>query len=459
MVQATVKDAVARRFSDESISVREAAVSLVGSFVLQAPLVAETFHFPILARLNDKGISVRKRAVRIFRDVLLSFPKYRGLVSACSKLLQLAANPKEDDSVRDLIHETFKELWFSEKSGVEQKCATEKKKTDLLENSMTTSTDSPKLHSDSAVVQAVPQVSPYVNPNIPSSRQKVVRFVTKQDQSITKFNFQLSTLIFVNIFILIPTHHFNIDSIHLLLFLLQKETNSKKENYNTRLRKASKQMIDVISSSKSTDFLEILVKDLLFGISGGKLKKMKENAVKLKFAQTHCNHLVDAIMEELLEFEEKRSVLASKSQQNLKKKVDEGQMLVAIISTLGAFCEASPSLVAKHLDVFLPYLKADNGLSKEDESSVIYSICRMITRVVPLLSKSDLQSLNNGGVCKDIENVTYKFGSVTFGSAIAALATLVNHFGVETDCAAKKNILKIGSKLYSKHPKITLPNF
>ena len=111
-----MKDAVARRFSDESISVREAAVSLVGSFVSKVPLVAETFHYAILSRLNDKGVSVRKRAVRIFRDVLLSFPLYRGLTSACSKMLQLAANPKEDESVRDLIHGTFVELWFSESS-------------------------------------------------------------------------------------------------------------------------------------------------------------------------------------------------------------------------------------------------------------------------------------------------------------------------------------------------------
>jgi len=116
MMQVSVKNAVARCFSDESISVREAAITLVGSFVLQVPKVVETFHFSILARLSDKGVSVKKRAVRIFREVLLTFPNYRGLVSACAKMLQLAANVKEDESVRDLIHETFIELWFSEKA-------------------------------------------------------------------------------------------------------------------------------------------------------------------------------------------------------------------------------------------------------------------------------------------------------------------------------------------------------
>ena len=110
MIQPAVRDAVSRRFSDESISVREAAVSLVGSFVLQAPMVAETFHMPILARLNEKGVSVCKRTVRILCDVLLSFPNYGGWASACSKMLQLAADPKEDDGVCDLIHETFKDL-------------------------------------------------------------------------------------------------------------------------------------------------------------------------------------------------------------------------------------------------------------------------------------------------------------------------------------------------------------
>jgi len=58
MSKREIRDAVAKRFKDEAISVREAAVSLVGFYVLQAPELAKSFHTPLLFRLNDNGISV-----------------------------------------------------------------------------------------------------------------------------------------------------------------------------------------------------------------------------------------------------------------------------------------------------------------------------------------------------------------------------------------------------------------
>lgn len=116
MTQPTVRKEVSRCFHDESISVREAAVSLVGDYIMQSPNLAAAFHAPILERVVDKGISVRKRAVRIFRDVLLSNPTYEGRVTACHAMMQRAADRKEDDGVRDLIHETFHTLWFNSKA-------------------------------------------------------------------------------------------------------------------------------------------------------------------------------------------------------------------------------------------------------------------------------------------------------------------------------------------------------
>jgi cohesin loading factor subunit SCC2 len=58
MAQRSVREAATKRFSDEAISVREAAVSLVGFYVLQTPEAAKAFHIPLLLRLNDDGISV-----------------------------------------------------------------------------------------------------------------------------------------------------------------------------------------------------------------------------------------------------------------------------------------------------------------------------------------------------------------------------------------------------------------
>lgn len=116
MTHSSVKKEVARCFHDDAISVREAAVGLVGDYVLHSPNLAKVFHAPLLERMKDKGISVRKRAVKIFRDMLLSNPSYSGRAQACHVMLLRAADRKEDDGVRDLVHETFHTLWFSGKA-------------------------------------------------------------------------------------------------------------------------------------------------------------------------------------------------------------------------------------------------------------------------------------------------------------------------------------------------------
>jgi cohesin loading factor subunit SCC2 len=112
MLLPVITKSVARRLTDESISVREAALSLVGSYVVRSPAVANAFHTSLLARLTDTGVSVRKRAVRIFESILTSNPSYKGRSSVFDTMLQRAADPKEEDGVRDLIENLFSHLWL-----------------------------------------------------------------------------------------------------------------------------------------------------------------------------------------------------------------------------------------------------------------------------------------------------------------------------------------------------------
>lgn len=114
MIQPLIRKAVSERFQDESISVREAVVSLVGSLVSSPSHsnIAEQFHNCLLYALSDKGVSVRKRAIKIFHDILKrgDSPKRAQVLS---KLLRIASNPKEEDTgVRELIYDTFYDLWF-----------------------------------------------------------------------------------------------------------------------------------------------------------------------------------------------------------------------------------------------------------------------------------------------------------------------------------------------------------
>jgi hypothetical protein len=64
MLFPAVKQAVSQRLVDDAISVRDAAVKLVGTFVVKSPEIANAFHSPLLKCLTDEGVSVKKRAVR-----------------------------------------------------------------------------------------------------------------------------------------------------------------------------------------------------------------------------------------------------------------------------------------------------------------------------------------------------------------------------------------------------------
>jgi cohesin loading factor subunit SCC2 len=114
MLLPKVMKAVSERLSDESISVREAVVSLVGNYVVASPRIANAFHIHLIPRLLDPGVSVRKRTVRILQDILCTNPSYRGRSDACDKCLQRAADPKEDDGVREALHTLFMKLWLED---------------------------------------------------------------------------------------------------------------------------------------------------------------------------------------------------------------------------------------------------------------------------------------------------------------------------------------------------------
>ena len=114
MLLPKVMDAVSQRLSDESISVREAVVSLVGSYVVSSPVLANAFHSHLMPRLLDPGVSVRKRTVKILQDILCSNPHYKGRSDACDKCLRRAADPKEDDGVREALHSLFMKLWLED---------------------------------------------------------------------------------------------------------------------------------------------------------------------------------------------------------------------------------------------------------------------------------------------------------------------------------------------------------
>ena len=116
LIPAIVK-AVSKRLTDESISVREAAVSLVGNYIARSPQAIQSYHSVLVPCMTDLGVSVRKRALKIFHSILTKNPSYRGRATVFNILLQRLIDPNEEDSLRDLVHEVICMLWF--RSGTE----------------------------------------------------------------------------------------------------------------------------------------------------------------------------------------------------------------------------------------------------------------------------------------------------------------------------------------------------
>ncbi|KAJ1565149.1 hypothetical protein HK405_013037, partial [Cladochytrium tenue] len=127
MARANVKTAVAARLLDQSKSVREAAVELVGLGLRAAPVGSPLFveYFGLLVpRILDVGQAVRKRVMKLMKEVcstvLIQFAESGAALPdhLLARLVDVACKiigrlHDEEDSVRDLAKRLLYELWFT----------------------------------------------------------------------------------------------------------------------------------------------------------------------------------------------------------------------------------------------------------------------------------------------------------------------------------------------------------
>eukprot|EP00066_Takifugu_rubripes_P013950 XP_011603216.1 PREDICTED: nipped-B-like protein B isoform X2 [Takifugu rubripes] len=98
------------RLMDNSTSVREAAVELLGRFVLSRPELIEQYYDMLIERILDTGISVRKRVIKILRDICLEQPGFRKITEMCVKMIRRV---NDEEGIKKLVNETFQKLWFT----------------------------------------------------------------------------------------------------------------------------------------------------------------------------------------------------------------------------------------------------------------------------------------------------------------------------------------------------------
>lgn len=405
MTNPFIRNAVARRFSDESISVRDAVVSLVGSYVLNTPAVANAFHPALMHGLSDSGLSVRKRTVHVFRDILCTNPLYNGRAEACSGMLRLAADPKEDDTVRDLIYDLFSTIWLD----------TGDKKSDERRLSSDVIKNFENLISPASKLSNVEELSLATTPSIPGSATKTPSGVN-----------------------LIPATPSGWSTATKSTRSTAKKSRSRY--IQLRCQAAAQQMVEVVKAANTEHHLTLLFRELLSDtLDSDKNKKSSARKKRSGRAKTHVSMLVDALFEMLLAVEEDTQ----------KSVAEKGGDLVSIFRTLRVFTDASPTDVLRHLDTLLPYLKVDNGLKPSDEANIACSLCVVLSRVVKELDYDDCERLTETSLADDLVVITKRWGKAASSSAVQALCLFSLKEDVDNPGFYGKKLLSLAKTFYS----------
>nr|CAD7424434.1 unnamed protein product [Timema monikensis] len=101
---------VKHSFLDHSTSVREAAVDLVGKFVLSCPDLIDKYYDMLSARILDTGVSVRKRVIKILKDICMESPEFPKIPEICVKMIRRV---NDEEGIRKLVMEVFQNMWFT----------------------------------------------------------------------------------------------------------------------------------------------------------------------------------------------------------------------------------------------------------------------------------------------------------------------------------------------------------
>ncbi|TFK52693.1 hypothetical protein OE88DRAFT_1628274 [Heliocybe sulcata] len=107
-----VRRAIESHLLDSSPAVRDAAVELIGKYMVDSPEVAGDYYQKIADRIADTGLGVRKRVIKLLKAFYSVTDNLSRRVDICTKLVLRMFD--EDDSVKELAVKTVEELWFQQ---------------------------------------------------------------------------------------------------------------------------------------------------------------------------------------------------------------------------------------------------------------------------------------------------------------------------------------------------------
>eukprot|EP00963_Diacronema_lutheri_P003404 scaffold282_cov345-Pavlova_lutheri.AAC.18 len=112
-VQLTIESS----FKDDSISVREAALELLGRHAINCPDYAEKYFQVISGCIDDIGVSVRKRVLRVLRELCMRpLPGFTYSIDALACILSKVHDREE--GVQELVLKSFCDFLFPDMQGI-----------------------------------------------------------------------------------------------------------------------------------------------------------------------------------------------------------------------------------------------------------------------------------------------------------------------------------------------------
>ncbi|KAI8605883.1 sister chromatid cohesion C-terminus-domain-containing protein [Dissophora ornata] len=108
LAQQNVRKTIALRLQDQSPAVRDAAIDLVGKYMLQDDSIRTAYYDIVSDRISDTGINVRKRVLRLLRDIYEKADNPLMCKDIAQKLLLRVID--EETTVRDLAIKSVRDV-------------------------------------------------------------------------------------------------------------------------------------------------------------------------------------------------------------------------------------------------------------------------------------------------------------------------------------------------------------
>jgi len=369
-----VKSAVELRVLDESISVREAALDLVGSYVQSKPELVDVYLTTLLQRLSDLGLSVRKRVVKILRGLLVAHRELPVRTQIHTALVERLLDSQEEDTIKDMIRDLFRFLWFSES------------------RSTLTSMNSASLDVDDDEARAISSMTPLKRKRSDSAVRtpmQAVRSANKRRKSLSKPSASKSSL----------------------------DSNADQK---INMERNAADIMELVGAVSGHEWLDALLTEALSEKSAEESKAEAEAHAETKKV---CAGMVESLVEQLLDVQGEDFAAFKRINGTLTKVVDVEAATMKILRTLHMFCDANPSLLVKYVETIIPYIKPNViQVLKEDRAEmqcIILDILSWVFGVTSNIDKSLVADLNS-----ELEILVYSARPEVMLSAVACMGSV-----------------------------------